>query len=185
MAIDGLQSDDHRDLLNIIDSLRAQGVSQYVELPQIIVCGDQSAGKSSVLEAISGMSFPTKDNLCTRFATELILRRNVDKAVSITIIPGPDRSQDDKKRFSKFTCDLNQQALDKVDNLGSIVDSPRSAWALGMETESLPRMSFVLNSQDHLSLTSLWLICRVFSMPQIANSPRRMLPWSKTSSAII
>ncbi|KAL5917100.1 hypothetical protein ACKVWE_006738 [Pyricularia oryzae] len=130
MAIDGLQSDDHRDLLNIIDSLRAQGVSQYVELPQIIVCGDQSAGKSSVLEAISGMSFPTKDNLCTRFATELILRRNVDKAVSITIIPGPDRSQDDKKRFSKFTCDLNQQALAKVDNLGpsqphlTLVDLP-------------------------------------------------------------
>jgi hypothetical protein len=71
-----LPSKDHRDLLNIIDSLRPQGISRFVDLPQIIVCGDQSSGKSSVLEAISGMLFPTKDNLCTRFATELILRRN-------------------------------------------------------------------------------------------------------------
>jgi hypothetical protein len=71
-----LPSKDHRDLLNIIDSLRPQGISRIVDLLQIIVCGNQSSSKSSVLEAISGMLFPTKDNLCTRFATELILRRN-------------------------------------------------------------------------------------------------------------
>ncbi|KAI0534900.1 P-loop containing nucleoside triphosphate hydrolase protein [Xylaria digitata] len=71
-----LQTKDHRDLLDAIDTLRSQGIDRYVDLPQIIVCGDQSSGKSSVLEAISGLSFPTKDNLCTRFATELILRRN-------------------------------------------------------------------------------------------------------------
>jgi hypothetical protein len=71
-----LPSKDHRDLLNIIDSLRPQGISRIVDLLQIIVCGNQSSGKSSVLEVISGMLFPTKDNLCTRFATELILRRN-------------------------------------------------------------------------------------------------------------
>jgi hypothetical protein len=71
-----LPSKDHRDLLNIIDSLQPQGISRIVDLLQIIVCGNQSSSKSSVLEAISGMLFPTKDNLCTRFATELILRRN-------------------------------------------------------------------------------------------------------------
>lgn len=51
-------------LSNDIDKLRSLGVSQYVNLPQLIVCGDQSSGKSSVLEAISGIPFPTKDNLC-------------------------------------------------------------------------------------------------------------------------
>ena len=71
----GLQTAEHEELLNIIDTLRSQGVSYHVELPQIIVVGDQSSGKSSVLEAISGLRFPTKDILCTRFATELILRR--------------------------------------------------------------------------------------------------------------
>jgi ABC-type branched-subunit amino acid transport system ATPase component len=58
-----LQSKDHRDLLDIIDKLRSKGISKYVDLPEIIICGDQSAGKSSALEAISGMSFPTKGNL--------------------------------------------------------------------------------------------------------------------------
>ncbi|TLD33329.1 hypothetical protein PspLS_00642 [Pyricularia sp. CBS 133598] len=146
MAIDGLQSSDHHDLLNIIDSLRAQGVSQYVDLPEIIVCGDQSAGISSVLEAISGMSFPTKGNLCTRFATELILRRDVDKAVSITIIHGPDRSQDDKKCFSKFSCDLNQQALDKcmgIENGGRIF------------AKDVLRVELSGPSQPHLTLVDL------------------------------
>lgn len=55
-------------MLDSIDIVRSQGLSHYVNLPEIIVCGDQSSGKSFVLEAISGLSFPTKDNLCTRFA---------------------------------------------------------------------------------------------------------------------
>jgi hypothetical protein len=75
MPVVSLQSKDHEELLNIIDKLRSQGISRYIDLPQLIVCGDQSSGKSSVLEAVSGLRFPTKDNLCTRFATELILRR--------------------------------------------------------------------------------------------------------------
>ena len=75
LPVVSLQSKDHEELLNIIDKLRSQGISRYIDLPQLIVCGDQSSGKSSVLEAVSGLRFPTKDNLCTRFATELILRR--------------------------------------------------------------------------------------------------------------
>lgn len=63
-----LESQEHRDLLDIVDKLCSGGVSRYIDLPQIVVCGDQSSGKSSVLDAISGMAFPAKDNVCTRFA---------------------------------------------------------------------------------------------------------------------
>lgn len=42
-------------------------------------CGDQSSGKSSCLEAISGVPFPRKDTLCTRFATEVVLRKNSER----------------------------------------------------------------------------------------------------------
>src|SRR3954470_20979350 len=93
---------DHRNLLDIIDSLRAQGVSRYVDLPEIIVCGDQSAGKSSVLEAISCMPFPTKDGLCTRFATELVLRRGREVNTKLSITPGESRFGEDKERLESW-----------------------------------------------------------------------------------
>src|SRR5271154_4311634 len=86
-----LQSKDHEELLDIIDPLRGQGISRYIDLPQLIVCGDQSSGKSSVLEAVSGLRFPTKDNLCTRFATELVLRRSSQKSITVTILPDVNR----------------------------------------------------------------------------------------------
>ncbi len=45
-----LQSKEHLNLLDKTDELRAYGVQDLVSLPQIVVCGDQSSGKSSVLE---------------------------------------------------------------------------------------------------------------------------------------
>lgn len=47
-----------RPWLDMIDNLRSIGLYQDIPLPQIAVVGDQSSGKSSVLEAISGIPFP-------------------------------------------------------------------------------------------------------------------------------
>ncbi|KAF2186112.1 hypothetical protein K469DRAFT_726484 [Zopfia rhizophila CBS 207.26] len=48
-------------LIDDINKLRSLGVDYYVLLPQLVVYGDQSSGKSLVLEAISGIPFPAKD----------------------------------------------------------------------------------------------------------------------------
>ncbi|KLU86658.1 hypothetical protein MAPG_05670 [Magnaporthiopsis poae ATCC 64411] len=104
-ASDFIQDDKHRDLLDIIDKLRLCGVSNYIELPQIIVCGSQSSGKSSTLESISGVPFPTAEGLCTRFATELILRRCADDEspqVSVQIIPAKSRTEDERETLATF-----------------------------------------------------------------------------------
>lgn len=66
-----LQLDKTTERLERIAKLRSCGIGEHVDLPQLIVCGDQSAGKSSVLEGITGLPFPRKDRLCTRFATEI------------------------------------------------------------------------------------------------------------------
>ncbi|KAI1468997.1 dynamin family protein [Daldinia caldariorum] len=86
-TLNGLCSEDQLELLDSVDHLRLQGIDHYISLPQIIVCGDQSSGKSSVLEAISGVPFPIKSNLCTCFPTELVLRRAETTGVTVSIVP--------------------------------------------------------------------------------------------------
>lgn len=84
--MENLRTVEQLQLLDLVDSLRAEGLSEFTALPQLIVCGDQSCGKSSLLEAISGVPFPRKDNLCTRFATEVILRRAPDSEIKVSLV---------------------------------------------------------------------------------------------------
>jgi GTPase SAR1 family protein len=65
---------------------------------QLVVVGDQSSGKSSVLEGLTGLSFPISSDLCTRFVTQIVLRRAPasEAKVRITIIPGPDAQEDEE-----------------------------------------------------------------------------------------
>ncbi|KAF4547032.1 Dynamin-like protein 2 [Elsinoe fawcettii] len=106
MALLDLQLEQHRSLLDIVDRLRLTCATHRVNLPQIVVCGDQSAGKGSVLEAISGLLFPTRDNLWTRFATEVVLRRDAITAVKVSIIPGDDRTIEEQEKLSAFKRDV-------------------------------------------------------------------------------
>ncbi|KAJ2967000.1 hypothetical protein NQ176_g9880 [Zarea fungicola] len=82
--------------LNQIEKIRANGVGDLVPLPQLVVCGDQSAGKSSVLEGITRIPFPRQEGLCTRFPTEIILRNTTAKSTTITASIRPHASRPEK-----------------------------------------------------------------------------------------
>lgn len=56
-------------LLDVINELRVFDVDHELELPQLVVCGEQSSSKSSVLEAISRIPFPRASTVCTQFVT--------------------------------------------------------------------------------------------------------------------
>ncbi|PKK32701.1 interferon-induced GTP-binding protein Mx-like [Columba livia] len=64
-----------RPCIDLIDSLRALGIEKDLALPAIAVIGDQSSGKSSVLEALSGIALPRGTGIVTRCPLELKLKR--------------------------------------------------------------------------------------------------------------
>ena len=68
-----LRDDRESRFLDVVDQIRDFDVSREFSLPQLVVCGRQSSGKSSVLEALTRVPFPRGDITCTRFATEYVI----------------------------------------------------------------------------------------------------------------
>jgi len=100
-------------VVQLVDKLRAVGIEKDMPIPQIAVMGDQSSGKSSVLEAISGVPFPRGSGLVTKCATELRMRKS---------LPG---SPWKAKAFLSWDKKQPQQAGDVKDpqQLGSVIEA--------------------------------------------------------------
>lgn len=109
-ALDELNSLETRTLFDTADKLSTLGVGKIVDLPQIIVVGDQSSGKSSVLEAISHIRFPVHEGICTRFATELVLRPGDRRCVTASV-QFADRA---KPAHSLQVADFNYDDINEV-----------------------------------------------------------------------
>ena len=127
-SLDSLHDANHRKILDLVDNLRRIGLKDTLSLPQIVVCGDQSAGKSSVLEAISEIPFPRKEDFCTRFATEVVLRRTEAASVSVRIVPDKMQPEDVQKRLKGFL-----RTITDINELPKIIDEATVEMGLGSE----------------------------------------------------
>jgi hypothetical protein len=150
-SLQALQSADQMELLNVVDSLRAEGLSEITALPQLIVCGDQSSGKSSVLEAISGIPFPRQENVCTRFATEVILRRATNNEIIVSIVPSRDRQPTERQQLSNFKHELSMR-----DDFPKLFEKAKEAMAPGKGfSKDILRIEFSGPTQPQLTLVDL------------------------------
>ncbi|KAI0841118.1 P-loop containing nucleoside triphosphate hydrolase protein [Hypoxylon sp. FL0890] len=94
--------EEQKELLDMLADLRKHGLFYSLDLPQIVVVGDQSSGKSSLLEALSGFRFSAKDRLYTRFATELNLSTNSRHTI-VASIQSPASSSEEATSFKNET----------------------------------------------------------------------------------
>jgi hypothetical protein len=130
-----------------------------------VVCGDQSAGKSSVLEGISGVPFPRQDGLCTRFPTEIVLRH--DSSISrkaASLIPSPSRTPQELELFAAFS-----REFEEFEELPGIIEE--ASRLMGVRSSELPDapafatdalgLEMIGNTGLHLTLVELPVLISV------------------------
>lgn len=134
----GLTTEQTSERLTQIDRVRGFGASEHIDLPQLVVCGDQSCGKSSVLEGITRIPFPRQDGLCTRFATEIILRHQPGvNSMTATIFPGAGRTEQEKSNLKQF-----RQGLSCFDELPGIIEEAAALMGIRGHTTAVDATTF-------------------------------------------
>lgn len=92
---------------------------------KLVVVGDQSSGKSSLLEGLTGLNFPIASELCTRFSTQIVLRRTSEDAgsIKVSILPGPSSNNDEEQKvhLRTFARTIPGGEL-SADNFAAILD---------------------------------------------------------------
>lgn len=144
-----------QELWEEIYKLGVSGVDKYIELPQIIVVGDQSSGKSSVLEAITGVPFPRNSGMCTKFPTQINLRKAQQNSFAVSLVPDVDRSEVDRARFARFPETVRGET-----DLGVIVKrAEQMIWPHGQSANSASKDTLTLDfsgpKKDYLTLVDL------------------------------
>ncbi|KAK0246870.1 hypothetical protein LTS09_017986 [Friedmanniomyces endolithicus] len=162
-SLDALQSKDSRKVMDIVDKLRRSGLSGILQLPQLVVSSDQFSGKSSVLEAITEIPFPRKENLSTRFATEIILRRATTASISTKIIPDKHRPSTEKKRLEQF-----KSTIINFTELPNLMEEATNLMGLGDDGNGTAR-AFLARRPEHRDCRS-----RPADVPGLIHSENKM-----------
>ncbi|KAF2096942.1 hypothetical protein NA57DRAFT_78531 [Rhizodiscina lignyota] len=126
-ALQQLQNDEQRELLDTIKTLKGLKLRD-IDLPQLVVVGDQSSGKSSVLDAISRIRFPSKPGTCTTFATELIMRTEPAWRGSVSIVPGEQSTPEVAEAMKKFraSCSSPEQVPECIEKAKQYIKEKRT-----------------------------------------------------------
>lgn len=138
-----------QNLLAKIDRLREANVGAFIPLPQLVVVGDQSSGKSSVLESLTGFYFPRAAGLCTRYATQISCCRDPQRSVVISIIPRPDAGEELKVKLLKF-----RRQMTEIDNdeLAKIFQDANEVMGIRMDMDTGSKSGGDAFSEDILKI---------------------------------
>lgn len=159
---------DKSKLFDIIDKFRENGIHEDISLPQLVVVGDQSSGKSSLLEALTRLPFPVAGTLCTRFATQIVFRRSAPgeaDRIKVTIIPSERGGEDRKASLRGFTRHFDMLEADDfsevLSDAGDAMGLPKIGIVQATDTSGLRFSDDVLKIElsgpghDHFSVVDV------------------------------
>lgn len=175
-SLEEFQTNEQRQLLDIVAELRRCGLDGDLPLPQIAVCGEQSAGKSSVLEALTEIPFPRQDNLCTRWATEITMIRAATESLTLKIIPADERPTTDQAKLKDFA-----ETIVDLSDLPQIMEKARTAMGLDVATSGDMRpfardvLSIVIQGPTRPQLTVVDLPGLIQANTKGINTPDRQM----------
>ncbi|KAJ4000867.1 P-loop containing nucleoside triphosphate hydrolase protein [Lentinula boryana] len=104
-------------LMELYRALLSLGADMFFDLPQIAVIGAQSAGKSSLIEAISGINVPRDSGICTRCPVQLSMSSFVEEwkcSIALRIEYDPSGQQQGNSTLIDF-CTLSFNDRTNVD----------------------------------------------------------------------
>ena len=115
----------NKKLISIANKLSSLYSNKSIKIPQLVVVGTQSAGKSSVLNAITQMDIlPTGKNMVTRSPIKLELRNNNKNIIEIGYNKNNTyinfKNCDDINNISDIINDLTCKLFGKNNNIGTI-----------------------------------------------------------------
>lgn len=159
--------------LEIIEIARSC-LKDELEIPGIVVAGSQSAGKSSVLESLSGVSFPTGKNITTRQPIILSIVNQPldedDKTIWIDIHP----SFESKKISSvaRVSDDINAVTNTLIKTTQDVIDKPiylkiYQEESQGMTIIDLPGITHLSDSSENIHSKTVSLIKKYIDNPNM------------------
>ncbi|KAM7220430.1 P-loop containing nucleoside triphosphate hydrolase protein [Rhypophila decipiens] len=97
--------------IDALAEIQSRGISHVANLPELVLVGDQSSGKSSLMSAIAGLSLPRSSGTCTRCPLHIRISRSPEWSCRVFLkedyefrppTPGHPITIDDVTSSNKF-----------------------------------------------------------------------------------
>ncbi|KAI9508380.1 P-loop containing nucleoside triphosphate hydrolase protein [Russula earlei] len=144
---DPLYASRRKKMFDFLSRVRSLGADVDLDIPAIAVIGWQSAGKSSLIEAISGITLPRASGTCTRCPTECQLT-NSEGQWTCTVSLRFTKASDGSTREVQFGQDITEKAdvTERIRRAQRAILSPSAsadAFLSGTESDfGKPEVSF-------------------------------------------
>lgn len=121
-----------------------------LDLKHDILCRSRTPESPGADSSTTEIPFPRNDNLCTRFATEISLRREPESSLTIRIIPAHSRPQEEQNRLQLFS-----EVITDFEDLPAVMDKAMQELGISEGTGAFAKdtLSVEIQGPDRPQLT--------------------------------